>query len=809
MPTPAMLDITFGGLESREIPERVPFSQAIVASDCLLDQDQIEGRSGYRAVTASAIATTEVPQHSDRFRPSATCATNVEVTGGKVYVVSDPTTLTASDGAATLLGGGLTFGATAKISGAQLNASYYIGTDESGVAMRRVNDNGSCSFSLESLLAIPQGAKPTASQSGALTWTVFSGLTQSQSNCVSQDNSKTSFTQMDSAWRGFVKTDNTGDNPDPGAYTRYKLGANFDATGFNWLAVAVSPHDEGGSAGNRRLGVYVAVDVAGSPGAYTKVGEIFDVPPVADSPNLVFCNLIGMDSAVRSAIRYIKIQVDGQSGGSFITYGYMFLPSPQLAPTQTYYVDFLDTSTLQHSMLTEGLVVTTTDAVLATYPDSRMGNDVAHSDGAQLKPLGSDNLRVWNVQFGKPTPSLQDIGALVTISGTTSAFGAGTVTVRLWKDTPNGRRLVTTQAGVSQSSSYTLVDPGGTAVLQNELYKAGGVPPRTNALASYAGRLIAGYQNTLSVSSFTPPGTTTNPFPQFPAIAIEDADGWQVDLQSKAEQILNITAGDVVYILTNYGLRVLTDVSAPLFSAPSLFYVYNRGICGRKAAIWCEDRLFWCANDGIYSALGRTKPVELSVQIRTYIQDTFLPGAAVTMGYQNRQLFVFNGAKGLMYNFVTQQWVSFTLADTVSMMSSWTETISTGTVGDNMWALLSNNKIGRFQDTVFRDLQSGTTTTTGSAIPDWQYSTGFDVDPQVAKVARFYADVSTNRIKLTLSTSMDEFPERIQFLEPGEYVREFGPELCAYKFRVKLTGANTAKLRRLMWGKEAVDVVAP
>ncbi len=187
MPIPPMVDVPFNGMELREVPEKVPFSQAIVASDCLLDQDQIEGRYGYRAVTAAAIGTTEVPQHSDRFRPSPTCATNVQVTGGKVISVTDPSTLTASDGSASTLG--TPFGATAKISGAQLNASYYLGTDEANVAMRRINDNGSCSLSLESLLAIPQGAKPTAGQSGALTWTAFSGLTQTQSNCVVQDNS--------------------------------------------------------------------------------------------------------------------------------------------------------------------------------------------------------------------------------------------------------------------------------------------------------------------------------------------------------------------------------------------------------------------------------------------------------------------------------------------------------------------------------------------------------------------------------------------------------------------------------------------
>lgn len=808
-------DVPFGGLYVFDIPERTPFQSSITCADAILDQSQIEGRSGYRDVTGAILTgTVGTPQLLDRFRVSGSSARTVGVTGGAVKLITDPTTLTASDGVSSALA--TPFGGSAKISGAQLNDNYYLGTNESGVAMRRIKSD----YTIESLLAIPQGAKPTATQTGALTWTTFSGLTQAQSGCTSQTNAKTGWSGMDAAWRGFSLTDNGNNDPLTGAYTQYKLAADFDARGYNWVSVAVSPHDSGGIGTQYTLGIYIAVDNAGSPGTYQQIGQIYDVNPVPDSPNLIHCYLSGLPTALLQAIRWIKIQCDGSSGGRFMTYGYMFLPAPPVSRTQTYYVDFLDTTTLQSSPLTEGLVVTSTDAVLAVYPDSRIGNSTAHSSGGTDDPLSPGNLRVWNVQAGKPTPALQDIGALITISGTTSAFGGTSLVVRLWKQTANGIQLVTpvpdstgtypVGSTYAQSSAYALIDPGGLAVLSNLIYKAGGVPPRCEALASFAGRLIAGYQNTIYVSNFTPTSNTSNPFPQFPDVPIETADGWSFQFASKAEQIQSIMAGDVVYILTNYGLRVLTDVDAPLFGAPSLFKVGEYGAVSRTGAIFAEDgRLFWCSYKGIYVGKGRTEPVEMSKNIRQYFTDTFQPDSTVTMAYQDRCLYVFKGTLGLRYNFLTGDWSSLTLSHSATRVTSWAENIVAGVYGENAWILTSGNRLARLQDTLNRDLQSGTDTTTGTKIPDWSFSTGFMMMGQPSKVLRFSSDVVGEEVKVYVARDMSGLGEREVLLQPGESVKEFPPDIYNYKLRIRVTGPNDCKVRRLFWGLEPVDVVSP
>lgn len=821
----ALEDVPFGPLADHEIPERTTFDHSVVCADCVTDRGQVEGRTAYRDVlNGVAVGSGTSPQLLDRYRPSNTSARSVVVRSGQVHIVKDPTTVTASDGAQASLG--TPFASSANISGAQLNDSYYLGADEAAVAMRRIVWDGlsdlDASYSLATLQAIPQGAVPVASQSGALTWTAFSGLaTRTVTGCTEITPPTGSYAAAATTWRGFALTAAGNDDPLTGAKVEYKLAALFDATGFDWLSITASPHDSSNGPAYK-LGIYVAADNAGSPGAYTQVGTIYDFPPQAGSPNLVYCYLAGLPAATLAAIRWIKIQLDGPTAGKWMTYGYMFLPAPPTSVNgkQTYYVDCYDSVTGQASPLTQALDVTTSDAIVSGYPNSYMGNDVGKSTGgtdAGIFPINTYG--PYEFHDGNPVPSLQDIGALVTVRQTLNASWIATQVLRLWKATENGIQLVTSHtlvAGDITAGFYDLVDPGGLAVLRNQIYKAGGVPPRCSALASFAGRLIAGYQNRFYVSSFTPTSTTSNPFPQFPDVPVESADGWSADLASKAEIIQQILAGDMVYMLTSYGLRVLTDVDAPLFGAPSLFHVGEYGAVSRTGAMFAEDgRLFWVSYDGIYVGQGRTEPVELSQAIRSYIVDTFQPDSTCTIGYQDRCLHVWKGTLGLRYDFISKAWSTLTTAHasgvnhSIAKAVSWSETITTAVFGKNMWILTSTNRLARWQATVSRDLQVGTDTATGEVIPDWSFSTGFRGVPKPSRVTRFSWDVTGADVRCYVAKDMSGDPEREVELPQGEMVAEAPPDIYNYKLRLRLEGANAAKVRRLLWGVEALDTISP
>jgi hypothetical protein len=640
-----------------------------------------------------------------------------------------------------------------------------------------------------------------------VTFTAFSGLASPTISgiAVIQTNANTGMSGLPSTWRAFTRTNNGNNDPASGVSVTYNFGSPFDARAYDWLAVAVVPRDREYVG---QIDISVGEDSMGSPSGMTVVGSTYDVPPAVGSPNLVWCYLGGVPSSVRDSLRYIRFSLVGSFGGKFAVYGYAFFPAMPLQSPEKYYVSFQNSATLQESKLTEALEVTVTDADKSypLYPNCYLDNATFKNNAGDDDPLSTANRRIFNREAGKSMPTKDQLGALITVSGTTPAV-TGPDTVRLWKETQNGIRLVNTAAYPGASSAYAIIDTGGLGTLANTKYKAGGVGPRCSALAAKDGRLVAGYENRLYISSFTPTATTSTPFPQWPDVAIEDSDGWSFDLApANTEQILTLANGDAMYIGTNQATYVMQDLAAPILGErPSFYLLFNRGVVSRRGSIFRENRYFWASHDGVYSAANRSNVVELSEDIRRVYVDWLLPDSTLVMAYKDRVLWVVRGAKYLRYSFVTGRWARGSFANTVEHFDGWRD--PTGTV-EECWLFLNNGHIGRLQASATSDLMVDSTA--GTAIPDWEYSTGFDV-PGVQSRVRYVAGQVDGAVEVSVcktTSNADLTNLRRIVLSPsneGNEDEQPSPaDLRGLKFRVRITGKSTTTCKRLMWERDVL-----
>jgi hypothetical protein len=809
---PDLQPIPFGGLAALDNDNLLTLDQALLADDCYLDDSAISGRNGYRSALAGQITTPGNQQHIGRFRPSATSARVIDVINGSVFADEDPSSETVSDGIVHNIG--TPFANTDLISGAGLGTNYYLGSNNPAKAMQRVNSG----YTLDSLQAIPQGALPTYSLGGQIAWTPLSTIAPALSGMVRQTNANTGMGNMNSAWRAFTKTNNGNDDPLQGATAQFKLPSPVNANGFDWLAMAVSPHDSGGTVTSYAVQIACALDVAGSPGVWQILGQIYDVPPVGGSPNVVFLDLRPLDPATRAAIQWLQFQLTGTNGGKWILYGYAFLPGkPVDPPPFNYYVDFFDgaytannltapttIASGQQSKLAGPVAVTPGTANIASYPDSYMTSNEPYQDNINDSILGANTNREFNQQSGAAAfPLLEEIGAVVTISGVAPTFTMASLTARLWEDTDNGRRLVAV-ATVTSGAAYNLVDNGGVGKLANQVYVAGGVGPPCNALGAYAGRLIAGMGQRVFWSSFIPTSNTSNPFPQWPDIPLTDSDGYSYDIGPSSEQQIQVIngEGDGAYIVTQDQCWVQTD---PTPGALPVF-IYDRGALGRHAGCFAEERFFWAAYDGVYQAVNTSNVSEMTMAIRRLYTSWLQPDSNVVVSYQNRKLYVFEGQRFLRYDFVQQKWTRGTIADTVNCAASWVDPGGT----NQMWLLTATAFNGRWQTSAVRDMQIGVDITTGQPIPDWQFSTGFDLTPENAVVDGWLLD-ATGRVELTLAkTVAGTVPTqaRLFVLDPPEDADEGwypgSAQFKAMKFRVQMNAANPVTVRRCMWERTLI-----
>ena len=411
-----------------------------------------------------------------------------------------------------------------------------------------------------------------------------------------------------------------------------------------------------------------------------------------------------------------------------------------------------------------------------------------------------------------PSPTSSELVPNAVVNGTSAqAYGTGTGQadqIRLYRATESGVRLVKYITNPGTGVAFTITDNQGTKALGNYSYIAQGTPVACEAIGASGGRLACGGASAtpqrMNISTFVGFTQTTDPFVQFPAVPSLQSDGWAFDVApTSAEQVLWLGNGDqTLYCLSNEATYYMSDLSAPIYNPASNtpVKIWQRGAIGRNSALWAEDRLFWCATDGIYTALNRAMVDEMTGEIRNYYLNTFAPDTTTVMGYQDRCLFAFCGTKFIRYSFVNQCWTTGTLAHSVARCVFWRDPTSTNI---QMWLLDTSGRLWRWQSTCTSD--GMVSTTAGTAIPDWVYSTGFSVTERNTRPRFLFVDTSAT-VTVYLYTTSTSSPERDRsFSVVGESELAFPPDLKGRKWRISMTASNTTQVNRVMYEAETVE----
>lgn len=675
--------IALAGFHALDNAHLIPLPQAIVCSDGWTDYDSMTGRCGYRSALPSFISNSGTVQLFNRFRPSAQSQRFVAVIGGSIFLITEPTSETASDGSAALLMASA-FGASDQVCGSQLNSSFYLCNNTNPAIAYRITQD----YSLHLLASLPQPAVPTFSLS-SLAVTQLHGLSTTGSTLTIGTSTVANWDQI------------SGPVGDVAVYT---FAAPFNLQEIAWLMVLCSPETISGGNGTFKI------EVGTSGGTYVPLGIIQDPPNTNGSPWVVYASLTGLDPTVLAAVQKIRFTQIGPTVDPFNVYGVMPIPTAPEAGTVDYYVTFFNSVTGVESTLSTALpVVYNNNGVV--FPTFLAG----HWNFNTFTPLGtkssnpdtqttSDN---FNKGIGLAYPAASDFASVYTFNGTIP-IGAqynNADTVRLYRTTANGISLVgssvystdgtpanakradgsawTSGTGTnsdlpanvsywqSSGTTWAITDNTGSSASANATYQAGGPFPPSTQMTAYQGRLVSIYQNQVNISSFTPVGVSTNPVPEWPPIALIQADGWSFDVSPSPTEIgLCVNGdGDALYIGTSASVRSMSDVTP---DSPT-FTVLRRGVIGRQAYGYYEDKFFWCAWDGVYMSANQSNPVELSKDIRTYYLTQFLPDASLVMAYQERKLFIFKGQQYIRYDFVKGRWFTGTIADSAVVAQSWSD----------------------------------------------------------------------------------------------------------------------------------------
>lgn len=659
---PQLTPIPFGGIRALEADELIPLDAALVAQDCILDDGTIRPRSGSRAVMPSALGGDgDSVQGLWHFRPSPTSAVGVAVAGGTVYIVTSPTTSTASDATATSIGS--PFGVDDAISGTQLGRHFYLASDSEDNIWRRINwDSLTDTYSLEVIesLGVATGLAYTTSSLDVVVYDTDLSAPTATGGAVAVSSipyphwyTLTGPCPVGGA-EEFVLPDSTGTG-----------GSGESWSGFSWLAAIYTPPTASDGGG------HVGVSIATASGGYEHLGEMFDGPG-GGSPNVLYLPLTGITAATRAAVKKIKFDLTGAAGNWGI-YGHMVLPVAPGNGTVKYFVTFRNSSSGARSAQSEELVATlTTAVVIPTYHSVwSQYNGFVDSGDQSLDPSVIPPARFGNKNIGTDYPKREEFAGVPQVTGdipTSSQYPLADK-AELWRLTDTGYRLAKTQTLTGGETTFSLTDDQGDLVLSNEAFIATGSPTRTNALAAYGARLIAGYENQVHISSYIAPTATSDPFPDFPPIATEDFQGSSFDIAaSNAEQIQVICTGDATYILTQencFFLSALTPLTVP-------DHIFNRGCIGRRGAIYAENLLFWCGYDGIYTAANRTGVEEMTKSVRRLYIDWLLPDCAVVLAYSARKLHCYQDDREIRFDFTTGSWTRHTLGFTVRHAAAWT-----------------------------------------------------------------------------------------------------------------------------------------
>lgn len=780
--------IPFGGREALDADELTPLGAAVVMSDCWTDDGTIVGRHGARSVTGASAIGSGTGQHVGRYRPgtaSVTDARAVVARGGAVLRVTDPSGESAEDGAATSVA--TPFGGSDGVCGAQLGKYYYL-ISSAGVARRMKPD-----YTLESITAI---AKPTGLSGGTASPTqqVFSSVASVAGSgggagvaANSPAGAYPSAGLNSSGWYGVESATTLGT-------VTATLTNAVDLSGCDWILLFVSPLDKT-SEGEHPI--EISLENSGST-----IRQVIGTTTTAyrggsGSPSAIYCNIAALDATLKADVKRMIFRATNPNGETGIAiYGYVAIPGKVGNGRLKYYLTYYNSSTGQESQLSDACEVTLTPFTLGKYPAVGAWEQDFYYAGVQGNPnpdARSGLVYNFRADATLPGPEADDIvpWAEVTITGIAVAFATADL-IRLYRETEDGIRLVRAVTNPG-TGNLTIRDTLGAKARSQAAYKAGGTPPASRALCAVGGRLLAGGDpsnpNRLSISSFLPFGQDTDPFPQFPSLPVIESDGHAFDISATAsEAILWLGSGDnIAYIGTSEAMYFMPD----LRPQSPVYQIARKGVMGKEAACWCENRLIWAAPDGVYVSANRGEPQELSQGVRR-LYKTFAPDSSVVVCYQNRKLLVFKGTSFLRYDFVTERW-SGPHAYAHSIVAAVAFRDPSGSK-EELWLLDSSGFLNRWQESATSDR--------GTAIAAWVYSTGFAWNALKFKVRGILSD-ATGTVTLNIYKDMTSSPTRSETLASGEKERTFASDLWGYKMRVRLTAANTVICRRLLWWREA------
>lgn len=795
--------VPFGGLTSKEDDAIIPFGQAVEALDVYLDNNTLAPRNGYRAATSSAIGA-GTGRFIGRYRHGVAAgdATTLVAADGALYRFADPASETTEQSTVTTVG---TYWQTGDlISGCQLNGRYYLGSDNSDqntYPWRRVNS----SYAVESLLGLAKVdvSSVTKSKTSPSWWAYRANDPAGNTISVSGCAKSTTVSNLLSDWYAVVGTGGDSSNPSDGATFKVTLVTAVDISGAKYLAVAVSPPDSG------KGGKHVTIEISEDDSTYYHIGTTYDTAGQAGSPNIIICPLDNVPDANRNAFKYIRFTVKNVNDAvtlRYAVYGHMVLYGRASTQPQKYYLTLYDSTTEQESPLSAVMEVTVSDTDVngpPQYTNQYITSDAYANTSTRLGPIDISNVRIFN-RFASPAlkvPTISEIGALVTISGTLGTF-SGTLTLRFWKEATNGIRLVESTS-VTSGAAFTFYDRGADSILSNILYRPGGTPPRCNAMASYAGRIIAGGNpaepNRLYISSFTAPDAAGSKIPQFPLIALEDSDGWAFDLSPAYDdqiQVIVAKEADGVYISTHmntYFMYRLEPNSKPR-------HIIGKGAMGRRAAFYAGDRYVFAAADGVYSVWKGSVADELTRDIWRLYREWLNPGTSTVVAYQSGRLYVISGTKGL--RFYRGEWTQIRPTDTFQHCAGWRD--PTGTI-EHLWFLDSDRDVQRWQPDYAVGSSNKATTDDGTALPAWVYSTGFAFTHTPARVRSAYLE-STSPVEVQVLSTDDENEAGPRVVFPrGDDRKPFAADYVKKRHRLRITGLERGTVKQAWWERVLVE----
>jgi hypothetical protein len=813
--------IPFAGLAALDDPHLLHLQQGQVVADCYVDTDAVQGRNGYRSVLPGAITGSGTGQHTGRFRPSLLTQRIVCVIGGNIYLITEASSETTSDGTVTLLSTG-TFGSTDNVCGAQLGSNYYLANDLNPATWVRINS----AYALTALLGLPTAAQPT--------------FTLSTLSVIPLHGLSTAGSTLTIGPSGVTGWDNVSGTI--GNVAIYTFAATYNWSAITWLMVACSPETLSGGGGTFK------VEIGTAGGSYVPIATVSDPPNTNGSPWVLYGSLLGLDATILGAVNKIRFTQLGPTTDPFSVYGVMPIPTAPQAGTVNYYVTYFNSVTGVESSLSTPLPILYNNnfVTFPTFLAGRWNYNSFQNIGTKSSNPDTQNVSdEFNKGIGLAHPNASDFSAVYTFGGPlpAGAIYPNADTVRLYRSTSVGISLVgssvystdgtapnakradgtawTTGTGTNSDlpanvtywqaggATWAITDNTGGTAAANLTYVAGGPGPPATQMSAYAGRLAVVKDNRVSISSFTPPGTTTNPVPQWPPVALIPADGWSFDVSPAPTEIgLAVDGnGDALYIGTSEMVRSMSDVSP---NSPP-FVIMRRGVIGRYAYGFFEQQFIWASWDGVYMSSNQSNVVELTEQVRTYYMKVFQPDFSVNVRYQDRKLLIFKGNTFMRYDFVHHRWSTGTIADSVVTSACWSDVLGTisgvaRTRADQLWIVPLTRFIGRWKPSCPRDMQIGTDPATGAAIPDWTYRSGFalasspntvngvlidasgPVAVQIAKVSVPVVPVSGRDLPLTAPFSAID-----ENWYPG------APDMRGYKMSFQFVANNATILRRAMY----------